>query len=97
MAVKKQFTVNAENKPGQLAKICRALARAKVNMEALMVAESTDLGMIRFVASSTAAARKALNEAKIPYNSRGILFNAVIFCFPVYFPRPNFIYQWSGG
>lgn len=71
--VKKQFTVCLENKPGQLARLCKALARAKVNILAISVVDSVDSGLVRFVAESAAAARKALAKAKINATTRDVL------------------------
>jgi hypothetical protein len=63
MAVKQQFTVALENKKGQLARLCRVLQRAKVNIDAISVADSSDCGIVRLIADSTAKARKALRDA----------------------------------
>jgi len=65
MAIRKQFTVCLENKPGQLARLCQALARAKVNIIAITVVDSTDTGDVRLVTKNAAAARKALAKAKL--------------------------------
>ncbi len=52
-----------ENKPGQLAKAAAALARAKVNIQAISVVDAEELGIIRMVTSSNAKARAALKRA----------------------------------
>jgi len=44
--------VALENKPGQLAKQGDALARAKVNIEAISVVDSAEVGVVRLVNSS---------------------------------------------
>lgn len=46
----KQISIFLENKPGQLAAICRALAKADVNMAALSLADTTDFGIVRMIA-----------------------------------------------
>jgi len=73
MAVRKQFTVSLENKPGQLARLCKALARAKVNILAVSVADNADSGDVRFVCDRAGAARQALKKAKINAWMRDVL------------------------
>jgi hypothetical protein len=51
------------NKPGQLARIAALLARAKVNIEAISVVDSTEAGVVRLVTSSSAKAAAALKRA----------------------------------
>ena len=58
-----QLTVCLENKPGQLAKLSRTLARAKVNIEAISVVDTSDCGLVRLVTSSNPKAKKALARA----------------------------------
>ena len=58
-----QLSVTMENKPGQLAKIGAALARAKVNIEAISVVDSAEVGVVRLVTSSSAKAAAALKKA----------------------------------
>ena len=58
-----QLSVTMENKPGQLAKIGAVLSRAKVNIEAISVVDSTEVGVVRLVTSSSAKAAAALKKA----------------------------------
>ena len=60
-----QLTVSAQSKPGVLAKVCDAVARAGVNITALCAAESSGRGRIRLVVSDLARAKQALTAAKI--------------------------------
>src|SRR5262245_3717524 len=60
-----QITVTAESKPGVLAKVCDALAKAGINILALCAAESAGRGKMRLVVSDPARAREALTAAKI--------------------------------
>jgi hypothetical protein len=73
MAIKKQLSVNLENKPGQLARLCAALSRGKVNIVALAVAENADCGQVRVVTDKAAAARKALAKAKMNATARDVV------------------------
>lgn len=54
-----------EDKPGALAKLAEALAKAGVNIEAISAATSGGSGDIRVLVADTAAARKALESAGI--------------------------------
>jgi len=64
MARATQLSVYLPNRPGELAKITAALQRAKVNIQAISVADHADGCLVRLVASPTAAAKRALTRAK---------------------------------
>ena len=63
--IKSQLTLFLENKPGELARATGALAAAKVNIEGISVAETTDIGLVQIVVSDLVAARSALMNARI--------------------------------
>ena len=63
MARAMQLCVCLENKPGQLARLSAALARAKVNIEAISVVDTATCGLVRLVTSAKAKAREALARA----------------------------------
>jgi hypothetical protein len=65
MAKTTQITVTAESKPGVLAKVSDALAKAGVNIIAVCAAEATGRGKIRLVVSDPERAKEALSAAKI--------------------------------
>ena len=69
----KQLSVTMENVPGQLERICRVLAQAKVNIRGLSVADATDLATIRLLVSDPAAAQKALREAGLACSTQEVL------------------------
>jgi hypothetical protein len=50
------------NRPGQLAKVGAALARAKVNIEAISVVDSAEVGVVRMLTSSATKAKAALKK-----------------------------------
>jgi hypothetical protein len=58
-----QLSVTMANTPGQLARLAAALARAKVNIEAISVVDSSEVGVVRLLTSSAAKARSALKKA----------------------------------
>ena len=64
MAVRTQFSVFLQNKPGELAKLAKALARGKVNIEAVGVAETADTGVVRLLVDQVEKGRKVLKRGK---------------------------------
>jgi len=68
-----QLTVISENKPGQLAKLTAALKKAKVNILAITVVDSTDVGVIRLVVDSAGKGAAALKKAGMPPTRQEVL------------------------
>jgi len=62
MQVATQFSVFLVNKPGVLAQVTTALARAKINLMALTLVDSSEHGVLRIVCESPERARKVLTE-----------------------------------
>ena len=58
-----QLTVFLENSEGRLAALCRTLADACVNMDALTIAETSDYGVARIICSDVFHAVDVLEEA----------------------------------
>jgi len=58
--VRKEITVALENKPGVLGCLCKCLAQKKVNVLAISVHESANVGIVRFVADKPAVATRIL-------------------------------------
>jgi hypothetical protein len=65
MAKTTQIVVSAESKPGVLAKVSDALAKAGVNIVAVCAADAAGRGKIRLVVSDPGLAKTALGAAKI--------------------------------
>ena len=61
----KQLTVSLPNKPGMLARVCRTLADANVNILALSVVEATEMGLVRLIVDDPRAGVKALEEQNL--------------------------------
>ncbi len=59
----KQVSVFVGNETGRLVDMLTPLARHKINILALSVADSADFGIVRLVASDTEGAVKALHDA----------------------------------
>ena len=62
MAAIKQISIFAENKPGRMAGVAKALGDAGVNIRALTIAEAGDFGVIRTVVDDTERGYTALRE-----------------------------------
>ena len=57
MQITKQLAIFLENRPGMLARVCDALAEAKINIFAITTSDTVDHSVIRMVVSDP---RKAL-------------------------------------
>lgn len=73
MARATQFCVGLCNKPGTLATLCGALRRAKVNIDAISVADNLDGAWVRLVATPVAAARAALTKGRFDFCTQRVL------------------------
>jgi hypothetical protein len=58
-----QLSVFLENKSGRLAELTRLLGDAGINMHALMVADTSEFGMIRIICDTPYRAKQLLEEA----------------------------------
>ncbi len=66
------FTVEMEDRPGQLARLCEAMAANDVNL-VLSAMGRGDEGTVAFVADDEAAAQAALTDAGLGYTMRPAL------------------------
>jgi len=73
MAKTTQFCVGLDNKPGVLAKLCGVLKRAKVNIQAISVADNAECCWVRLVASPSAKAKAALGKGKYHFSTQRVL------------------------
>jgi len=58
-----QVSVFLENSPGHLAQLTRALADAQINLRALMVADTSEFGVVRIICDRPRAAKTVLEAA----------------------------------
>lgn len=58
-----QLSVFLENKPGHLARLTRTLADAQINLRALMVADTSEFGVVRIICDHPGAAKRTLEDA----------------------------------
>jgi hypothetical protein len=66
------FTVEVKNQPGELARLCGAMAEQGVNL-VLCGMSHGDRGTVAFIADDEAAARTALDRAGIEFSERPAL------------------------
>ncbi|HEX4638131.1 MAG TPA: ACT domain-containing protein [Chthoniobacterales bacterium] len=57
-----QLAVFLENRPGALARVCEALAKAGINIEAMTVSDTVDHSVIRMIVSDPTKALMLLGE-----------------------------------
>jgi len=62
MKVRKEITVALENAPGRLGHLCGCLAAKKINIIAISVVESANMGLVRLVVDKPAAATKMIRD-----------------------------------
>jgi len=72
MPVIQQLTVLLEDRPGTLARICRALADQKVNILALQSSPSEGRGLLRFIVDNVAIAKRALDNEGVSYEETDV-------------------------
>jgi hypothetical protein len=68
-----QFSVFLVNKPGVLAQVTGALARAKVNLVAMTLVDSQEHGVLRLIADEPATARQVLARLNLPMTETDVL------------------------
>lgn len=59
----KQISIFMENTTGRLADVTALLAKAKINLRAISIADTTDFGILRMVADNPDAAVKLLKDS----------------------------------
>jgi len=73
MARATEFCIGIDNRPGTLAKLCGALKRARVNVDAISVCENSECCWVRLVASPTPKAKRALTKARYRYGQQPVI------------------------
>lgn len=77
MSRTKQLSVTLPNKRGELGRLCRCLADAKVNVIALSVLECTESGTVRLIVDKPAKAVKTLKQAGMTFTQTDVLVAAL--------------------
>ena len=73
MRVCKQISAMLINKPGRLANVCSALAKQKINIIGLSIADAGDHGVLRMVADDPERAKKVLSQLGTPFTETQVL------------------------
>lgn len=73
ITTKTQFSVFLVNKPGVLARVCGELGKAKINIEALTMMDSSEHGVLRLVAANSDKAREVLTRLNIPLTETEVM------------------------
>ena len=60
-----QLAIFLANRPGALARVCEALAKAEINIHALATSDTVDHSVVRMVVSDTTKALMLLGEAGV--------------------------------
>ena len=68
-----QISVFLENRPGQLAGICRTLADAGISIVTLSLADTAEFGIVRMIVDDHAKAREVLKAAGHVANVREVV------------------------
>jgi hypothetical protein len=68
-----QFSVFLINKPGVLARVSDAVARAKINVVALTIVDSQEHGVLRVVGDDPARLRDVLAKLNLPTHETPVL------------------------
>ena len=73
MSVERQLTVGWQNRPGELANFCEALARGGVNILAMATAEAGEYGAVRVLVDDVATAREVFRGHGVAHTSIEVL------------------------
>lgn len=73
MAVERQLTVGWQNRPGELANFCEALAAEGVNIVALATAEAGEYGAVRLLVDDVSRAREVFRDKGVAHTSIEVL------------------------
>ena len=73
MRVQTQFSIFLVNKPGVLAGVTGALAKAKVNMTALTLMDSLEHGVLRIICDDPQATSKVLSQTNDRWTETEVL------------------------
>ena len=68
-----EFCVGLDNTPGTLGRLCSALRKAKVNVEAVSVSENTECCWVRLVVTPPATAKRVLTKGRYHFSTKAVL------------------------
>lgn len=71
--LKKQFTLYLENRPGELARVTRTMAKEKINIEGISAYSSTDVGLVQIVVSNAPRTRAVLRRSGVAFTIQDVV------------------------
>jgi hypothetical protein len=69
----KQISVFLENKKGRLSEAMDVLAKAKINIRALSIADTSDFGILRLIVPDPEKAKKALSKSNFTVRESDVI------------------------
>lgn len=69
----KQISVFLENKKGHLWQVLDVLAKAKINIRALSIADTSEFGILRLIVNNPEKARKALEKNRFTIGENEVI------------------------
>src|SRR5438445_13746874 len=72
MPIFKELTIRMEDRPGTLAKVCRALADQEVNILAFQSIPSEGVSLVRVVLDNPTTAKKVLDTERVKYTETDV-------------------------
>jgi hypothetical protein len=73
----KQISVFLENKKGHLSEVLNVLAKAKINIRALSIADTSEFGILRLIVSDPDKAKRALDKNRFTVKENEVIAVAV--------------------
>lgn len=71
--MEKQFTIYLENKKGMLAKVCKLLSAKKINIKAISVSATPDVGLVHITVDNPSSTRSILKSKNIPFTEQDVI------------------------
>ncbi len=73
MPLEKQLSVFVQNKVGTLGELCRALAKASINIKAFSIVDDLDWGIVRLIVDEPEKAKEILHKLGLMYGEGQVL------------------------
>src|SRR6266542_1193238 len=73
MSTTREFSLNMQDQPGTLGRICQALADSEVNILAFQSSPFEGKSLVRFVVDNPKAAKSVLDFQKLPYKEMEVV------------------------
>ena len=74
MKIMPQLAVFLDNRPGMLARLCKALAKQEINIIALSMLDTVDHAIIRMVVDKPDEAKRLLEKLPVMVQVRDVIF-----------------------